>query len=136
MPALGAGGRRFEPGHPDYGESFSPYLERVGQQSLVTGEYLNRRMKTPREMELVVYFSKLNDLVVKLVNTAGRDPAPSDGWVYRFEPYLDHKVLSGCGAVGSVHVWGTWGRKFESSHPDLMEKNSINIVVIGKFSLY
>ncbi len=42
-------------------------VERVGQQSLVTGEYLNRRMKTPREMELVVYFSKLNDPVVKVV---------------------------------------------------------------------
>lgn len=25
---------------------------------------------------------------------------------------------SGCSAVGSVHVWGAWGRWFESSHPD------------------
>ncbi len=25
---------------------------------------------------------------------------------------------SGCGAVGSVPVWGAGGRKFESSHPD------------------
>lgn len=25
---------------------------------------------------------------------------------------------SGCGAVGSVHVWGACGRWFESSHPD------------------
>ena len=28
-------------------------------------------------------------------------------------------MQSGCSAVGSVHVWGARGRRFESGHPDL-----------------
>ena len=33
---------------------------------------------------------------------------------------LQHKrKVSGCSAVGSAHVWGARGRKFESCHPDL-----------------
>jgi hypothetical protein len=28
------------------------------------------------------------------------------------------KTSSGCGAVGSVRVWGACGRQFESGHPD------------------
>ena len=24
---------------------------------------------------------------------------------------------------GSVHVWGAWGRKFKSCHPDLLKKH-------------
>ena len=31
------------------------------------------------------------------------------------------KHESGCGAVGSVRVWGACGRQFESGHPDIKE---------------
>ncbi len=30
-------------------------------------------------------------------------------------------IKSGCGAVGSVLVWGARGRKFKSCHPDFCE---------------
>ncbi|CEN37765.1 hypothetical protein CCYN2B_40200 [Capnocytophaga cynodegmi] len=35
-----------------------------------------------------------------------------------------HPKKSGCGAVGSVHVWGACGRWFESSHPDFYFSSS------------
>ena len=32
------------------------------------------------------------------------------------------KQGTGCSAVGSAHVWGARGRKFESCHPDLKQR--------------
>ena len=38
---------------------------------------------------------------------------------------LQHKrKVSGCSAVGSAHVWGARGRKFESCHPDSKKRSS------------
>ena len=31
---------------------------------------------------------------------------------------------TGCSAVGSAHVWGARGRKFESCHPDLRKSEA------------
>jgi hypothetical protein len=31
------------------------------------------------------------------------------------------KVFRDVAQPGSAHVWGAWGRKFESCHPDLMK---------------
>ena len=28
--------------------------------------------------------------------------------------------MTGCSAVGSVHVWGAWGRRFKSAQPDII----------------
>ena len=33
---------------------------------------------------------------------------------------------TGCSAVGSAHVWGARGRKFESCHPDLRKSRKLN----------
>ncbi len=33
----------------------------------------------------------------------------------------------GVAQLASAHVWGTWGRKFESSHPDQIKRNRLNI---------
>ena len=33
---------------------------------------------------------------------------------------------TGCSAVGSAHVWGARGRKFESCHPDLRRSRKLN----------
>ena len=35
-------------------------------------------------------------------------------WIITFAPIIDRGVAQ----LASAHVWGTWGRKFESSHPD------------------
>ncbi len=42
------------------------------------------------------------------------------------------KTSSGCGAVGSVRVWGACGRQFESGHPD-SEKETDNRKIKGFF---
>ena len=41
---------------------------------------------------------------------------------------LKQKESSGCSSVGRVRVWGAWGRKFKSSHPD-----RIKAFWIGRF---
>lgn len=44
-------------------------------------------------------------------------------------------MSAGFGAVGSAHVWGARGRKFESCHPDL-RKSIGSLTVVDAFSLY
>jgi hypothetical protein len=44
---------------------------------------------------------------------------------------------AGCGAVGSVRVWGACGRQFESGHPDIFKSrwkvmNFHRLFIFGK----
>lgn len=51
------------------------------------------------------------------------------------QSFLDNKTSSGCSSVRfRVHVWGAWGRWFESSHPDLV-KNKKNTSFYIAFEL-
>ena len=36
------------------------------------------------------------------------------------ELLLLQSIDRGVAQLASAHVWGTWGRKFESSHPDYL----------------
>ncbi len=50
-------------------------------------------------------------------------------------PYLCTHKGTGCSAVGSAHVWGARGRKFESCHPDLI-KSTESLTILGAFSFF
>ena len=50
-------------------------------------------------------------------------------WIITFAPTNDRGVAQ----LASAHVWGTWGRKFESSHPDQSSTQSAYKQLVGFF---